>query len=203
MITEEKRKQILACVMGLMYYYGAMRWADLYEQVEVRLAGGLAKEEFRTLLAQTALDDGSRYVFEFADDICFDFDVDDSEWVLTEQAKQSELIFRPVNEHEAAAVVSDHYTSLWSEHERAFYNWLEDRCGHDHDLALALFLEYASLIKNGLEPLELVKRVVAQLEISAVEEMEKTAALIVQFVTATPLWTLKGWRRSELMQGEV
>ncbi|HZK24983.1 MAG TPA: hypothetical protein VFC74_06310 [Oscillospiraceae bacterium] len=195
MFTEQE-EQILTYVMGLLHYYGAAYCSDLYERVEEQLQVGWSKEDFHRLLERTVLNDNHPYVMELEDEICFDFEVDDSEWVLAQQQQQAALDFRPVNEREAACLLEDRHLLLWSDSEEAFYAWLEARCD-DSDLALTVFLEYASLLKNGLTPLALAQKLVQQLAVMQTE-IQEVAELVLKFAAATPMWTLKGWRPNEL-----
>lgn len=197
MSRTENENRILAYVTGLLYYYGVMAIDDLYNSVGEQIEG-VRFADFLTLIEQNVLDDDSPYVFDFEDGVCFDIEVEDSEWVLAQQQKQASIPFRLVNEDEGAYVVEDRYPLLWVDEEQAFFTWLVERCGNDCDLALALILDYAALLKNGLEPLELAKKIVMEMELSGVEEVQEVAELIMKFADATPQWILKGWRESEM-----
>ncbi len=193
----ELEKQVLTYVVGLLHYYGAIHWTGLYERVKQQLLLDWQQEDFLCLLEQAVLSEDSPYVMEFAEGICFDYEVDDAEWVLAQQQEVT-LDFRPVTEQEAAYLLEDRHLLLWSDDEKALYTWLEARC-NDSDLALTLFLEYAALLKNGLSPLELAQKIVQELAVEQAQ-IRETASLVKKFAAATPMWTLKGWRPNELPQ---
>ena len=197
MITVQNEKRVLTYVTGLLHFFGAMTLNDLFLRVS-EVIKGIDRKDFQIIVEQNVLDDHSPYVFDLDEDVCFDIEVDDSEWVLEQQHQHGAVPFRTINEDEAACIVDDRYPLLWSSEELAFFTWLEERCGNDGDLALALILDYAALLKNGLAPLELAKKIVKEMELSGVEEVQEAAEIIVEFAAATPLWTLKGWRENEV-----
>jgi hypothetical protein len=192
-----EKERILTYVTGLLYYYGVMCFEDLYQAVSKGLSTGLEREAFRALLNSNTADEDSPFVFERDGDCYYDIEVQDIERVLTEQAK-CELAYRPVSEEEAGYVIHDGYVMLWKDEEQRFYRWLVMRCGDDEELALALTLGYAEELKNGLEPLELAKKVIREMELTGMDDVQQAGELILEFSTHTPQWTLKGWSACEV-----
>lgn len=191
--------RILTYVAGLLHYYGAMQFDDLYRAVEEKMPEILERAKFKKLLEKEILDDDSPYVFDGEDDIYFDMEVDDVEWVLDEQSQRNDVPFRPVSEEEAEALLADRYTLLWSEEETKFYDWLIVRGAFDPDIALAAALDYAGNIKNGLSPVELMRLVSEEIRLENEEEMKHAVSLVMDFANHIPQWILKGWRPTEVL----
>lgn len=188
------KHRILAYVAGLLYFYGAVTLDNLRLLVEERLClDELDIEAFQALLDANVADERSPYVFAGAEACYYDIEVEDWKRILQAQEEHPELAFRPVSEADTSDLVRDHYTNVWSLGERRFFDWLSLRCGDDQALALPLMLDYAAELKNGRPALDVAKRVIRELELTAVEDVQEAAERVKDFAEATPQWILKGW----------
>lgn len=190
-----KEERILTYVAGILHFYGAMRFGDLFVQVTKQLPVEIDLDDFRVILEQAVGDEDSQYPFDMEGDYYFDIDVEDPKWVIAEQKNCTDIPFRPVSEDDAIDMMED-YEELLLTQEKKFLYWIAQK-SQDKELALAIMLEYGAYIKNGGDLEELIIRVAKDMGVSE-EEQSAVTQLVVDFAMNLPLWSLKGWRPVEL-----
>ncbi|MCW3490168.1 hypothetical protein [Dethiobacter alkaliphilus] len=189
-------ERVLSYVTGLLHFYGVICFEDLFNVVSEMMREELDRDDLRVLLEAAAAHEDGPYVLDMLDDYYFDIDVEDIDWVLEEQGKW-DLPYRPITEEDARLVVEDQYPLLWKEGETAFWQWLQDKCDDDKQLAMTMVLEYSAEIKNGMSTQELVEKIVEKLALAGAEEVREAARMVHRFVEDVPRWSYKGWRPSE------
>jgi hypothetical protein len=189
--------RILTYVTGLLHFYGVMTFDDLFSIVADMISARIEEDDLRVLLERCVLDDDGAYVFFGDDDIYYDIEVADIDWVLEEQKKRDNLSYRPVSEEEAHLVVEDGYFYLWNAKEKEFYRWLLKKGGYDQQLALTLVLEYGSAVKNDMPLSSIIQNITQEMVFADEEEFSQAAALIKEYANHVPRWVLKGWSLNE------
>ncbi|MCW3490171.1 hypothetical protein [Dethiobacter alkaliphilus] len=194
-VRGKKPERILKYVTGILYFYGVISFDGLYQILNETIEPDIDREEFQLLIDSNASLEKTPYIFKRQEDWYYDIEVADIERVLEAQKKHAEIPFRPVSEDETRLVVDEQFPRLWNNKEEAVYTWLMNKC-KDVQLSIALTLEYAAEVKNGMSAEELLQKVEKQLKLGqATDEIKK---MVFEFAFATPQWILKGWSAEEL-----
>lgn len=196
-VQGKNTERVLKYITGMLYFYGVMSFDDLYNMLAETIKPDLSREDLQVLLDSNARLEKTPYIFNRHENLYSDIDVGDINWVLAQQGKRKDIPFRPVSEDETRLVVDEQYPHLWSPKEQAVYAWLLKKC-KDVTLSMALPLEYAAEIKNGMHPDDLLEKVQSQLKLGNASEEVK--AMIMDFAAATPQWALKGWTAAEVAE---
>ena len=194
-MVENKEEQVMTYVSAMLYFYGVMRFDDLFDLVCERILKSITKDDLRRLL-HTAV---AEHRFAVEADCFYDLEVDDVDWVLSGQAIREELDYRFVSEEEARLVGEKKYPLLWKAEEKAFFHWLIPLCAEDLERAALLLLDYEVQIKNNVQLLTLAKNVVLDLNLDDPGNVRQVAVMVAQLYKNVPLWTLKGWTSADVL----
>lgn len=122
--------RILRYVAGLLYFYGTIDFEGLFRVVKNNLPISLNRKTFRGVLDKEMADECGSYVFDYDDGLYYHIDVEDATWVLEEQGKRADIIYRPVSEKETQLVMNEQYPGLWHADVKKMVHFFRDwfRC---------------------------------------------------------------------------
>lgn len=194
------KKRILSYVNGLLYFYGVMDLASLYQAVADRLTGSLSRPYFKNILDIGLEKDDSTYDFVFDDGLYCHCDVEDPHWVLEGQRKRGEIAYRPVTDKEVRLVVNKQYSSLWHPAVKKLSQQLREQFGWSRDDAQIKILSGQTMINNGMPPAQLVEYFLNELEFDLFDEIQPFINMVNDMANNTPQWIFKGWTPLEVFE---
>lgn len=191
-------QQLLDYAEGLLYFYGAAEFEDLYQAVALLHGEGLNRHIFKDVLDREVGDeDSSREIF-FEDGLYCHGDVEDPQWVLEEQKKRADIDFRPVTVKEIRCAVAKQHTAFWHPSIKRLNRRLQDQFGWTAEDALLKILFAQLAIKNELSHMRLVELFLEDLNFGSLDEMQPFISLISDLANHTPRWILKGWTSHDI-----
>lgn len=193
-------RRILRYVTGLLYFYGAMDFENLYRAVADNLPGYLEQDPFRAVLDEEALELDSPYELCFDRDFYYRVEVNDADWVIKEQRARAAIPYRPVTEKEARFVVKKQYSSLWNLPGKRLFRLLQEKFYCAKEEAMEMILNWEEMIKNDVPATEAVQVFVDDLELHDFGEAQLLIDSLMGLANNTPLWILKGWTPHEVFE---
>lgn len=202
MKKELAEKRILSYVNGLLYFYGVMDFTGLYRAALDNLPFTPEMDTFRLILEKETFKAESPYDFDCDDNFYFHLDVEDVDWVWEEQGVRDKIPYRPVTEEQARLIMEKKYSSLWTPPVRKLYTLLQEEFGWSKEEALQTILHSQKLLRNGLEPMDVVNEFLGKTQFRGLEEVKSLMDTVMEMTNHTPLWILKGWTPHEVLEKE-
>ncbi len=191
-------QQLLEYVEGLLYFYGAADFEDLYRAVAFHLGEEPNRRIFKDVLDRVVGDENSCREIFFEDGLYCHGDVEDPRWVLEEQKKRANIDYRPVTVKEIRCAVAKQHTAFWHPSIKKLNRWLQDQFGWTAKDALLKILFAQLAIKNDLPHMQLVELFLEDLNFGSLNEIQPFISLISDLANHTPRWILKGWTSHEI-----
>lgn len=119
-------------ISGLLSYYGVMKLDELHRRVQLLFDCSPDLAKFRAQLKRKSLDDSTDdAMFDVVGDEIHHLDVEDADWVWSEQASRPDYDFWPVSTEAATLAGGEDEELLFGPTERKFCALvLGYKCGH-------------------------------------------------------------------------